>query len=82
MLNNSICPDEDLQNEMLDQSQDEIFRTFLSRVNPDYIEVVPNHWLDLELPIPAIPFYLSIYLLILCIPGNLSQILVMVAYIR
>ena len=67
---------------MNNQSQEVTFRDFLSRVNPGYMDVVPNHWLDHELPVTKATFFMSIYLLILCIPGNTSQILVMIAYIR
>ena len=67
---------------MNNQSQEATFRDFLSRVNPGYMEVVPDHWLDHELPVTKATFFMSIYLLILCIPGNTSQILVMIAYIR
>ena len=58
------------------------FREFLSNVNPGYIEVVPDKWLDLELPSEIYVFGVSIYLLVLCIPGNFSQLLVMLAYRR
>ena len=69
-------------NSFNNHSQDLLFRAFLTRINPEYMKVVPDHWLDLELPTSEVQVFMSIYLLFLCIPGNLSQILVMVAYLR
>ena len=69
-------------NSFNNHSQDLLFRAFLSRINPEYLKVVPDHWLDLELPASEVQLFMSIYLLFLCIPGNLSQIMVMVAYLR
>ena len=69
-------------NSFNNHSQDLLFRAFLTRINPEYMKVVPDHWLNLELPTSEVQVFMSIYLLFLCIPGNLSQILVMVAYLR
>ena len=48
----------------------------------DYIDVVPKYWLGLGKPEPNVHLYFSIVFLTICIPGNLSQLLVMLAYTR
>ena len=48
----------------------------------DYIDVVPKYWLGLGKPEPHVHLYFSIVFLTICIPGNLSQLLVMLAYTR
>ena len=58
------------------------FRTYLLETVPEYIEVVPNHWLEHDKPEPNVQLYISIAFLIICIIGNMSQLLVMVAYGR
>ena len=55
---------------------------YLCEKDPDYISVVPNHWLSQDQPVPDIQTYTSIYLLILCVSGNISQLLVMTAFKR
>ena len=57
-------------------------KSYLCEIEPDYISVVPNHWLSQDQPVPDIQTYTSIYLLILCVPGNISQLLVMTAFKR
>lgn len=58
------------------------FHEFLLERYPEYIEVVPKHWLELGQPKPDVQLYISIILLVVCIPGNISQILVFLAYAR
>ena len=48
----------------------------------DYIDVVPEYWLGLGKPEPNVHLYFSIVFLTICIPGNLSQLLVLLAYTR
>ena len=57
-------------------------RTYLFERVPEYIQMVPNHWLDQEEPLPGLQFYISIIFLMICISGNISQILVMIAFCR
>ena len=68
------------------QSEDAIINSlqvFLVERNAfDYIDVVPKHWLGLGKPEPNVHLYFSIVFLTICIPGNLSQLLVMLAYTR
>ena len=68
------------------QSKDEInnsLQVFLVERNAsEYIDVVPKYWLGLGKPQPNVHLYFSIVFLTICIPGNLSQLLVMLAYTR
>ena len=68
------------------QSEDGInnsLQVFLvERNSSDYIDVVPKCWLELGKPEPNVHLYFSIVFLTICIPGNLSQLLVMLAYTR
>ena len=68
------------------QSEDAInnsLQVFLAERNAsDYIDVVPKYWLGLGKPEPNVHLYFSIVFLTICIPGNLSQLLVMLAYTR
>ena len=54
---------------------------FLQRV-PEYIKVVPNHWLEQDQPLPDVQFYVAVTFLIICIPANISELLVILAYVR
>ena len=68
------------------RSEDEInnsLQVFLMERNAsDYVDVVPKFWLGLGKPEPNVHLYFSIVFLTICIPGNLSQLLVMLAYTR
>ena len=57
-------------------------QAYLCEKNPDYVEMVPNHWLTQDQPVPEIQTFTSIFLLVLSITGNTSQLLVMSAFIR
>ena len=68
-------------NKTEDQSEMTL-HAYLCDKNPDYIETVPNHWLSQDQPVPDIQTCTSIFLLVLCISGNISQLLVMSAFKR
>ena len=55
---------------------------YLLDTAPEYIKVVPSHWLEQEAPSPKIQLAISIILLTVCVTGNVSQILVVLAYTR
>ena len=55
---------------------------FLLDKHPDYIEVVPTHWLEQEAPEPYVQTSASILLLFICVPANISQLLVFYAFHR
>ena len=55
---------------------------FLYQTQPAYVDVVPHFWLTQEQPDPSVQLYFSIFFLIICIPGNISQLLVLAAYFR
>ena len=57
-------------------------REFLNQTQPAYADAVPEFWLDKEQPEPRVQLYFSIFFLSICIPGNISQILVLAAYFR
>ena len=57
-------------------------RSFLLQTYPEYIEVVPNHWLEQEPPKYDVQLTISIFLLVICVSGNVSQLLVIVAFMR
>ena len=73
---------------MIESNQSEVginnsLQVFLvERNSSDYIDVVPKYWLGLGKPEPNVHLYFSIVFLTICIPGNLSQLLVMLAYTR
>ena len=55
---------------------------YLKETTPSYIKVVPTHWLELEKPDHDIQIYMSVLFLLIGIPGNVSQLLVIFAYAR
>ena len=55
---------------------------YLKETTPSYIRVVPKHWLELEKPDHDIQIYMSVLFLLIGIPGNVSQLLVIFAYAR
>ena len=55
---------------------------FLLETNPEYIKLVPNHWLKQDLPPANGQTYLSIAFLIIGIPAQLCHIVVFLAYAR
>ena len=58
-------------------------RSYLIEQNcSEYIVVVPLHWLDQAAPLPGIQLATAILLLVICVLGNVSQILVFAAYYR
>ena len=79
---------ESADSSMIESNQSEVginnsLQVFLvERNSSDYIDVVPKYWLGLGKPEPNVHLYFSIVFLTICIPGNLSQLLVMLAYTR
>ena len=65
-----------------ENTTDQSLREFLLERNADYLTVVPQFWLDQEAPSPQIQLYISVVFLFICIPGNISQLLVLMAYTR
>ena len=57
-------------------------RDYLMNTTPDFIQVVPSHWLERDSPTPDLQLSLSILLLLICVIGNTSQILVVIAFSR
>ena len=57
-------------------------RTYLLERDPEYIDNVPHHWLEQSLPAFNVQVIVATMLLIICIPGNIGQILVFAAHRR
>ena len=56
--------------------------SFLGNHSPEYIDVVPQHWLEQDSPRVEVQIYASVAFLSICFPGNVGQILVITAYCR
>ena len=57
-------------------------RDYLMNTTPDFIQVVPSHWLERGSPRHDLQLSLSILLLFICVTGNATQILVVIAFSR
>ena len=57
-------------------------KEFLDIKLPEYKQVVPSHWLDSNEPQPSVQLLTAIVLLLICLTGNINQILVFIAYGR
>ena len=55
---------------------------FLNETAAQYLTVVPKHWLEQSTPLATVQIVTSIVFLIICIPGNITQILLFIAYFR
>ena len=75
LLGSIIC-------EMSEIPQNKTLRVFLTETIPEYIEDVPQHWLEQESPFYCIQVLVAIVFLLICIPGNIGQTLVFIAYSR
>ena len=71
-----------MSNTETEDVRNQTLQTFLYDNKAEYIDVVPKYWLDNEQPHYNIQLYISIVFLVICVPGNFSQLLVMVAYGR
>ena len=60
----------------------ETLYTFLNKTYPEFLDVVPCHWLEQHGPTANVELFISIAFLIICVPGNVSQLLVLGAYAR
>ena len=67
---------------MFEEAANDTLRSFLLERVPEYIDNVPNHWLEEHILSPDIQLYVAMIFLVICIPGNLGQILVFIAYSR
>ena len=67
---------------MLYETTNDTLRTFLLDRVPDYIQNVPDHWLDEHVLSINIQVYVAMVFLVICIPGNLGHLLVFIAYTR
>ena len=67
---------------MLYETTNGTLRTFLLDRVPDYIQNVPDHWLDEHVLSINIQVYVAMVFLVICIPGNLGHLLVFIAYAR
>ena len=65
-----------------DGAENTSLHTFLNQTYPGYIAVVPTIWLEQGQPIYGVQILFSVLFLVICIPGNISQLLVLLAYAR
>ena len=65
----------------LDASNNSLL-AFLLENAPEYIPVVPSHWLKHEMPSHNIQTYAAIMFLIICIPAHIGHLLIFVAFGR
>ena len=49
---------------------------------PEYIEMVPEYWLEQDQPIREVQITISVLFLLIGLTGNTCQALVMIAYAR
>jgi hypothetical protein len=54
----------------------------LSKTFPEYISKVPEFWLDQEIPTPIEELIMNVCYLVLCLPANVCQILILSAFFR
>ena len=48
---------------------------------PNYIEMVPSHWLSQDMPSHGLQAYVSVAFLIIGIPANIGHLLVFLAFV-
>ena len=77
-----MCVVEDGKCDMSANQSYPTLRDYLMNSTPDFIQVVPSHWLERDSPRPDLQLSLSILLLFICVIGNASQILVVIAFNR
>ena len=67
---------------MIDETVNITLRQFLLETVPEYIDNVPNHWLESHPLSHNVQICIAVMFLMICIPGNLGHILVFTAYYR
>jgi hypothetical protein len=67
---------------MEEETANDTLRFFLLERMPEYIDNVPTHWLEEHILSPDVQLYVAMIFLVICIPANLGQILVFIAYAR
>ena len=77
-----MCVVEDGKCDMSANQSYPTLRDYLMNSTPDFIQVVPSHWLERGSPRHDLQLSLSILLLFICVTGNATQILVVIAFSR
>ena len=72
--NNDTMPEQPVSNNSI--------LAFLLLNFPNYIEMVPSHWLSQDMPSHGLQAYVSIAFLIIGIPANIGHLLVFLAFVR
>ena len=57
-------------------------RDFLENANYDYIYRVSEHWLDEPAPTVGLQYFLAFVYFVICIPSQICQVLVFIAFFR
>ena len=66
----------------LDSISNETLLWKLLTTHPDFVSNVPHHWLAQESPSRLAEYILLLVYLVLCIPANLAQLLVIITFFR
>ena len=59
---------------------DNCLLTYLVETVPEFVKVVPKHWLLEDVPFFHIQTIVALLLLVICVPANIAHILIFVAY--
>ena len=54
----------------------------LLSTHPDFVSNVPHHWLAQEPPSRLAEYLLLVVYLVLCVPANIAQLLVIITFFR
>ena len=57
-------------------------REYLEREAPEYLAKVEDHWLDQSAPIPWVQYILAVVFFLICVPSQICQFLVIMAFAR
>ena len=60
----------------------ETLREYLEREAPEYLAKVADHWLDQSAPIPWVQYILAVVFFLICVPSQICQFLVIMAFCR
>ena len=68
-------------NSSLGETDKSLF-SFLLVNAPDFVSVVPGHWLRQDFPSYNARFYVALSFLIICLPSNIGHLIAFSAFVR
>lgn len=74
--------DSEINVTLTDSSCDACLNSFLLKNAPDFVEMVPNHWLETAEPERIIQIGIGIALIFICTPAIIGQLSVLISYYR